>query len=156
MPIALHGGHVRTLAKACTTIAAGALLVTAPATATASAQATTAPSSVKTSVKAYVQRCTDLGNGTLCIDVNGRVGAQGVIGVGYWKRAGDSVHVRLGWQNTTGGGANFSRNVHGPLVPGTDTGTETWRTYLAAGCVYPLIEVVGQGTLKGKEVCVPA
>ncbi|MYV56938.1 hypothetical protein [Streptomyces sp. SID3212] len=108
------------------------------------------------SVRAYVQRCTDLGRGDLCIDVNGRVGGQGRIGVGYWKRSGDAVHVRLGWQNTTGGGANFSRTVHGPLVPGATTGTETWSTYLAAGCVYPLIEVVGQGTLKGKEVCVPS
>ena len=108
------------------------------------------------STAAYVQRCTDLGRGNLCIDVNGRVGQVGVIGVGYWKREGDSIHVRLGWQNTTGGGANFSKNVHGPLTPGMNTGTEKWRTYLAAGCVYPLIEVVGQGTLKGKEVCVPA
>jgi len=105
---------------------------------------------------AYVQRCTNLGNGDLCIDVNGRVGQVGVIGVGYWKRAGDTIHVRLGWQNNTGGGANFSRNVHGPLSPGMNTGTETWSTYLAAGCVRPLIEVVGQGTLKGAEVCVPS
>ncbi|MFJ7203915.1 hypothetical protein ACIQWR_10330 [Streptomyces sp. NPDC098789] len=151
MHTALLRSHTRTFAKAGTAVAVATLLLSATSTATAHA-APAAP----TGAKAYVQRCTDLGNGTLCIDVNGRVGAQGVIGVGYWKRAGDAVHVRLGWQNTTGGGANFSRTVHGPLVPGSNTGTETWRTYLAAGCVYPLIEVVGQGTLKGKEVCVPS
>ncbi|MDJ0382309.1 hypothetical protein [Streptomyces sp. G-G2] len=137
----------RRFARAWMVAAGGALLVVAT---------TGAAHAEGGAVRGYVQRCTDLGNGSLCIDVNGRVGASGVIGVGYWKRAGSAVHVRLGWQNTTGGGANFSKNVHGPLVPGTDTGTETWSTYLAAGCVYPLIEVVGQGTLKGKEVCVPA
>ncbi|MHC5908581.1 hypothetical protein ACVNF4_32575 [Streptomyces sp. S6] len=130
-------------------LALGATLIGVVAPTAMAAPAQAAPA-------AYVQRCTDLGNGDLCIDVNGRVGQNGVIGVGYWKRAGAAIHVRLGWQNTTGGGANFSRNVHGPLVPGTNTGTETWSTYLAAGCVYPLIEVVGQGTLKGKEVCVPS
>ncbi|WP_327235586.1 hypothetical protein OG349_18015 [Streptomyces sp. NBC_01317] len=26
------------------------------------------------------------GRGDLCVDVNGRVGGQGTIGVGYWKR----------------------------------------------------------------------
>lgn len=138
---------MRMLTKSWLMAALGALLLVAT---------TTSAGAAPGSARAYVQRCTHLGNGDLCIDVNGRVGAQGVIGVGYWKRAGPSVHVRLGWQNTTGGGANFSRNVHGPLVPGTGTGTETWPTYLAAGCVYPLIEVVGQGTLKGKEVCVPS
>ncbi|MYX28254.1 hypothetical protein GTY75_16655 [Streptomyces sp. SID8381] len=136
-----------------TTVRTG--LVAAAATALACATTATATAAPR-APQAYVQRCTDLGNGDLCIDVTGRVGQTGRIGVGYWKRAGDTVHVRLGWQNTTGGGANFSRTVHGPLTPGMNTGTETWTTYLAAGCVYPLIEVVGQGTLKGKEVCVPA
>ncbi|MEV0848616.1 hypothetical protein AB0J21_22495 [Streptomyces sp. NPDC049954] len=138
---------MRMLTKSWPVGALGAMLLVA---------STTSASAAPVSARAYVQRCTNLGNGDLCVDVNGRVGTRGVIGVGYWKRAGSSVHVRLGWQNTTGGGANFSRTVHGPLVPGTGTGTETWPTYLAAGCVYPLIEVVGQGTLKGKEVCVPA
>ncbi|WP_228450248.1 hypothetical protein [Streptomyces alkaliterrae] len=107
---------------------------------------------------AYVQRCTNLGNGDLCIDVTGKAGRRGTIGVGYWKRRGDSVHVRLGWQNTTGGKANWSRTVHGPLLPGMSTGTEKWGTYLARGCVFPLLEVVGRGnpTLKGREVCVPS
>ncbi|QIQ06073.1 hypothetical protein [Streptomyces liangshanensis] len=139
---------MRNLIKTRTTVVVGTLLLAATTTSAQAAEHSFA--------KAYVQRCTDLGRGDLCIDVNGRVGGRGTIGVGYWKRSGDAVHVRLGWQNTTGGAANFSRSVHGPLVPGNTTGTETWSTYLAAGCVYPLIEVVGQGTLKGKEVCVPS
>ncbi|MFJ2646510.1 hypothetical protein ACIO1C_07270 [Streptomyces sp. NPDC087420] len=139
---------MRMLTKTRTAAAVGTLLLVATTT---SAHATE-----PASARAYVQRCTDLGRGDLCIDVNGRAGGQGTIGVGYWKRSGDAVHVRLGWQNTTGGGANFSRTVRGPLTPGTNTGTETWSTHLAAGCVYPLIEVVGAGTLKGKEVCVPS
>ncbi|MGQ4382535.1 hypothetical protein [Streptomyces sp. SAS_270] len=140
---------MRTLATTLGVSAATLLLATTAAPAEAAPAAPASPT-------AYVQRCTDLGNGDLCIDVTGRVGGQGTIGVGYWKRAGDSIHVRLGWQNNTGGGANFHSTVYGPLVPGSNTGTDTWRTYLAAGCVHPLIEVIGQGTLKGKEVCVPS
>ncbi|MFH8224459.1 hypothetical protein ACH4C2_35835 [Streptomyces sp. NPDC018057] len=136
-----------------TGLIAGAAVLTVLTTTTAATAATTA---APRSPQGYVQRCTDLGNGDLCIDVTGGVGQTGRIGVGYWKRAGDVVHVRLGWQNTTGGGANSSKTVHGPLFPGDNTGTDVWTTYLAAGCVYPLIDVIGQYTLKGKEVCVPA
>ncbi|MYR60681.1 hypothetical protein GTY54_32105 [Streptomyces sp. SID625] len=136
-----------------TGLIAGAAALTVLTTTTAAGAATTA---APRSPQGYVQRCTDLGNGDLCIDVTGSVGQTGRIGVGYWKHAGDVVHVRLGWQNTTGGGPNSSQTVHGPLFAGDNTGTDVWTTYLAAGCVYPLIDVIGQYTLKGKEVCVPA
>ncbi|WP_030662938.1 hypothetical protein [Streptomyces rimosus] len=135
----------------CLAVAAPLLLATTAGTAQA---AEAAPP-----LKEYVQRCTDLGNGDLCIDVTGKVGQVGVIGVGYWKRKGDPVWVKLGWQNNTGGGANWASGPPQEIFSGGNTGTKKWSTYLAAGCVYPLIGVIaggGMDTLKGKEVCVPS
>ncbi|WP_461020053.1 hypothetical protein [Streptomyces daliensis] len=107
------------------------------------------------SAQAYVQECTNIGNGTLCIDINGSVGTNGVIGVGYWKHAGSPVEVRLGWQNTTGGGANMF-SPHYYVEAGGGTPTRVSHTYLAAGCVFPILEVNGSQVIHGEKACVPS
>ncbi|WP_221355300.1 hypothetical protein [Streptomyces beigongshangae] len=106
--------------------------------------------------QAYRQKCTDIGNGTLCIDITGSEKQNGVIGVGYWKHSGAQVRVQLGWQNTEGGLANMHPEIH-TLGAGGSTGTQTTPTYLAPGCVYPILKVLSspQTTILGQKACVP-
>ncbi|ANB04258.1 hypothetical protein SAM40697_0295 [Streptomyces ambofaciens] len=118
---------------------------------------TAAHADTHVSAQAYTQKCKDIGNGTLCIDITGSVGHNGVIGVGYWKHAGDGVEVRLGWHNDQGGGNNMSSQHH-YLQSGWTTGTETWSTYLGKGCVRPILQVFGSTggqKIPGEFACVP-
>ncbi|MGW7514082.1 hypothetical protein ACWGJ2_00595 [Streptomyces sp. NPDC054796] len=108
------------------------------------------------SAQAYTQKCTDIGNGTLCIDITGTAGSNGAIGVGYWKHAGGAVEVRVGWRNTGGGGYNMD-GTHHYLGAGGTTGTRVWNTYLAKECVYPVLEVFGgqSQVIHGEQACTP-
>ncbi|MFD5799776.1 hypothetical protein [Streptomyces sp. NPDC127020] len=109
------------------------------------------------SAQAYTQKCKNIGNGTLCIDITGSVGQNGVIGVGYWKHGGGAVEVRLGWQNDKGGPRNMFPGHH-YLQAGQNTGTKTSHTYLGAGCVTPILEVYGSPggqLIYGDAACVP-
>lgn len=131
------------------------LLAAASAAVLASTLTAGAAHADERSEQAYLQECTDIGNGTLCIDITGTVGTQGRIGVGYWKHAGDPVDVRVGWQNTTGGRPNMF-SPHYYLQAGWSTPTRVSNTYLGAGCVFPVLEVTGQQVIHGDKACVPS
>lgn len=99
-----------------------------------------------TTAQAYDQKCTDIGNGTLCVDANGVAGSTGYIGVSYTKREGAPVRVYLAWQS-------FSDNpTRAPISPGFDvaagqsTGTHVWTTYLGPGTVAPILYTAGSAT----------
>lgn len=102
-----------------------------------------------TTAEAYDQTCTDIGNGTLCIDANGVAGSHGYIGVAYIKREGAPVRVYLAWQsysNDPGGPTRAPISPGFDVAAGQSTGSQVWPTYLGEGTVAPILYTAGSGT----------
>ncbi|MFT7840439.1 hypothetical protein Q5530_30220 [Saccharothrix sp. BKS2] len=109
----------------------------------------------------YWQKCSPVNDeanrhmGTLCMDVKGAIGTQGVVGIGYWHANGVQKAVDLG--------ITYVGNPNPPLVvyrgvvgAGGNTGTHTRSSHIGSGCVaYPVMWFSsGSGMVRRTGSCV--